>query len=100
MEFQLRAIEGPEKCHIKLNRTLPFRWGRKDCVPDPDAKWTPYDFEATKTEKHSNAYGTGTQVVKDLKNDFDLTARETISLMALHGLALFGHNIEEIMKYR
>ena len=57
-------------------------------------------FEGTKTENHSNAYGTGTQVVKNLKADFNFTAAESISLMALHGIALFGSNAEETMKYK
>jgi len=100
LERQLRAIEGAENCHIKTAKPLPFRWGRTDCIPDSETKWTPYDFEGTKTEKHSNAYGTGTQVVKNLKADFDFTAAESISLMALHGIALFGSNAEEAMKYK
>ena len=93
-------ITGAENCHIKTAKPLPFRWGRTDCIPDSETKWTPYDFEGTKTEKHSNAYGTGTQVVKNLKADFDFTAAESISLMALHGIALFGSNAEEVMKYK
>ena len=52
---------------MTLDRNIPFRTGRKDCVPDPDLKWTPYAFEATKAERHSNTFGTGTQVIKDLK---------------------------------
>ena len=42
---------------------IPFRTGRIDCVPDQDLKWTPYPFEATKKEKHSNTYGTGIQAI-------------------------------------
>ena len=91
---------GAENCHIKTAKPLPFRWGRTDCIPDSETKWTPYDFEGTKTENHSNAYGTGTQVVKNLKADFNFTAAESISLMALHGIALFGSNAEETMKYK
>ena len=61
-------------------------------------KWTPYPFEATKEEKHSNPHGTGDQVLKDLKEDFNMTARESISLMALHGLA-DSRNDEQFTKY-
>ena len=61
---------------------------------------TPYPYEATKKERHSNTYGTGTQVIKDLKQDFGLTARETIALMATHGLADKNINNEEVAKYK
>ena len=93
-EREISAIEGIGKCEMKLNRPIPFRTGRVDCIPDEEAKWTPYGFEATKKERHSNAQGTGQQVVKDLKTDFNLTARETISLMSLHSLNAFGKNFE------
>ena len=99
-ERQLSAIEGRDKCEMKLNRPIPFRSGRIDCIPDESSKWSPYPFEATKKEKHSNTYGTGIQVLKDLKQDFNLTARETISLMALHGTTTFTKNFEESTKYK
>ena len=63
-EYHLSGIEGKENCKTKLNRYIPFRSGRVDCISDESAKWTPYGFEATKKEKHSNTYGTGTQVIK------------------------------------
>ena len=34
-ERQLGAIEGRDKCEIKLNKPIPFRSGRKDCIPTP-----------------------------------------------------------------
>ena len=85
---------------MKLSRPIPFRWGRTDCVPEDDKKWTPYSFEATKDERHSNAYETGTKAVQDFKRDFNMTARETISLMAIHGLAEFNKNFEESTFYK
>ena len=100
MERHMSAIEGRDKCEIKLKRPIPFRSGRIDCIPDESSKWSPYPFEATKKEKHSNTYGTGTQVIKDLKQDFNMTARETISLMALHGLSTWTKNFEESTKYK
>ena len=99
-EFIMSVNEGLEGCQIKLNRPLPFKWGRRDCIPDDSAKWTPYPFEATKTEKHSNTYGHGDRVLKDLKGDFDLSARESISLMATHGLNQRTFNFEEVTKYK
>ena len=98
--LQRRGIDGNDKCEIKLSRPIPFRWGRVDCIPDEGQKWTPYPFEATKKELHSNAYGTGNQAVDDFKRDFNMTARETISLMATHGLTEFTKNFEESTKYK
>ena len=48
---------------------------------------------------HANPYDTGTQATKDLKRDFGFTAEESISLMALHGIASRGQNWEEATKY-
>ena len=102
MEFQLGAIDGIDKCQIKLRErdNLPFRYGRIDCIPEEDKKWTPYPFEATKTENHANAYGTGKDVIDALAKDFDLSAAESIAIMAIHGVASFGSNFEHLMKYR
>jgi hypothetical protein len=98
--YHLNKLEGKEKCKMRLTRPLPFRTGRRDCVPDEDKKWTPYGFEATKKERHSNAYDHGNQVADDLKRDFGLTAKESISLMAIHGLAQFGKNGDEGTFYK
>ena len=102
MEFQLGAIDGIDQCLIKIREReyLPFTYGRVDCIPDEDKKWTPYPFEATKKENHANAYGTGKAIIDALGADFDLSAAESISLMAVHGLASFGSNFEHLMKYR
>ena len=53
-EAMLCAIEGRANCETKLERPIPFKTGRKDCIPEQAKKWTPYAFEATKKEKHSN----------------------------------------------
>ena len=97
--IQRRALDGNDKCEIKLAKPIPFKHGRVDCIPDDNLKWTPYPFEATKAERHSNAYGSGAQAVDDFKRDFNMTARETISLMATHGLTEFTKNWEESTKY-
>ena len=97
MEFQLGAIESIEACKFKLDSPVAFRFGRKDCIPDPDKA---FPFMASKKENHANAYGTGKKVIQDLKDDFGLEPQETISLMAVHSLANFGSNPEHLMKYR
>ena len=97
-ERQIKAIEGRDKCEMRLKRPIPFRSGRVDCIPDESLKWTPYAFEATKTEKHSNPHGSANEVIDNLRDDFNFTARDTISLMALHGLS-GGINAEQSTKY-
>ena len=74
LEYQLTALEGEENCQFKLRneRILPFRFGRSDCIPDQDLKMSPYPFEATRTEKHANAYGTAHAVVEALEVIFVL----------------------------
>ena len=99
-ETNLCAEIGNENCKMTLAKPIPFRTGRIDCVSDQALKWTPYDFEATRKERHSNTYGTGKQVIDDLKRDFNLTAKESIALFALHGLAVMGRNPEEAAKYK
>ena len=99
-ETTLCAEIGKENCLMTLDRYIPFRTGRKDCIANHTLKWTDYGFEATKEEKHSNTYGTGIQAIKDMKRDFNLTAKESIALFALHGLSVMGRNPEEAAKYK
>merc|ERR1712002_1398627 len=99
-QLHVTATEGWEKCEMKAHKEIPFQYGRVDCVPDQAKKWTPYPFEATEEEKHSNPYGVANNVLKDLKEGFGLTARESISLMAAHGLQCQTHNYEQGAKYK
>ena len=73
MEFQLGAIEGIDKCLFGIRgerKHYAFKWGRKDCKPNPEVTKVPYPFVATKTEKHANPLGTGTAIVNALKVNF------------------------------
>jgi len=99
-ETNLCAQIGIKNCTMTLQRSIPFRTGRRDCIPDAKSKWTHFDFEATRKERHSNSYGTGEQAIMDLKRDFNLTARESIALFALHGMSVMGRNPEEAVKYK
>jgi len=99
-QLHVAATEGWEKCEIKSHKSIPFQYGRVDCISDPAKKWTPYPFEATEEENHSNANGVADDVLKDLKKDFGLTAKESISLMAAHGLQCQTHNYEQGAKYK
>lgn len=99
-QLHVTATEGWEQCEIKSHKPIPFQYGRVDCISDLAKKWTPYPFEATEEENHSNANGVADDVLKDLKKDFGLTAKESISLMAAHGLQCQTHNYEQGAKYK
>jgi len=97
---QTRLLEGESECFLKLHKPITFQTGRVDCVPDPELKVTEFDYEGTRQESHSNPWGTGDQVLRDLKEDFNLTARESIALMATHSIAPQDHNKKMVTKYR
>jgi len=93
---QVAVLEGREKCDIKLHRAFFFKTGRKDCISDNPT----FPYKATKEERHANPWGQADSVLKDLKRDFDFTARESISLMAVHSIQPNGHNEIIAAKYR
>merc|ERR1711936_1155265 len=80
------ALEGKEKCLWKLQKPVPFQYGRADCVRDERRAATKFPFEATNNESHSNPFGEGKQVLEDLKKDFGMSARHSIALMAVHSI--------------
>ena len=94
------ALEGKEKCLWKLQQPVPFQYGRTDCVRDASAAMTDFLFEATNKESHSNPFGQGDWVLKDLKRDFEMPARQSIALMAVHGIAPEKHNKQLEIAYR
>jgi len=94
------ALEGKEKCLWKLQEPVPFQYGRADCVRDMTKATTDYPYEATNKESHSNPFGQGDWVLKDLKRDFDMPARQSIALMAVHGLPPTKHNKQLQFQYR
>ena len=54
----------------------------------------------TNKESHSNPFGQGDWVLKDLKRDFDMPARQSIALTAVHGLPPTKHNKQLQTQYR
>ena len=94
------ALEGKEKCLWKLEQPVPFQYGRADCVRNPSEGTTDLPFEATNKESHSNPFGQGDWVLKDLKRDFGMSARQSIALMAVHGIAPEKHNKQLEISYR
>merc|ERR550519_318543 len=97
---QTSILEGRQNCDIKLHKPITFQYGRVDCIPDESRKKTDLPYESTFTEKHSNPWGSGDQVLKDLKEDFGFTAKESIALMATHAVAPQDHNKKMVTKYR
>merc|ERR1712013_515992 len=94
------ALEGKEKCLWKLEQPVPFQYGRADCVRNPSEGTTDLPFEATNKESHSNPFGQGDWVLKDLKRDFGMSARQSIALMAAHGMPPQKHNAQLEVAYR
>merc|ERR1712156_1212072 len=94
------ALKGKEKCLWKLEQPVPFQYGRADCVRNPSEGTTDLPFEATNKESHSNPFGQGDWVLKDLKRDFGMSARQSIALMAAHGMPPQKHNAQLEVSYR
>merc|ERR1719209_2197485 len=99
-QLMVAAIEGKEKCLWKLQQPVPFQYGRVDCVKDESKAATDFPFEATNQESHSNPFGQGDWVLKDLKRDFGMPARQSIALMAAHGMPPQKHNAQLEVSYR
>jgi len=96
---QVRLLESKEKCYFKLFKPSVFKFGRIDCIPDEAKKVTDFPYEATEPESHANTYGSAKHVVDNLKQDFNLTAREGISLMAAHATSGQQHSFRLPTKY-
>ena len=61
-------FEGRDKCEFRQTRPVPLKFGRIDCIPDEDAKWTPYPFEVELFLQIRN-----TSVILPLSNKFMCT---------------------------
>jgi len=88
----LTALEGKENCFWRLHKPIPFQYGRADCVRDEKKATTKFPFAATEHENHANPFGQGDWVLKELKRDFGMSARQTIAMMAAHGISTHAHN--------
>ena len=97
---QSSVLEGKENCYIKLHKPIPWQYGRADCIPDEDKKFTDFPYESTDKETGYNAYGSGRNIVDTLKKDFGFTAEEGISLMAVHATNRQSRNKMQSTKYR
>ena len=64
------------KCKIKLLKPFKFRFGRKDCIPDPSQK---YPYIATKEENHFNPHSNAPELLEDLKKKMGMSAEDFIA---------------------
>ena len=81
---QITLLEGRHKCDIKLTSPVKFMTGRVDCIPDPEAG---FPFIASRPEAQPSPFGNGDEVLAYMKTNFDMSARHTTALMAVHSAA-------------
>ena len=84
--------ENSPSCAYKMP-PLTFKYGRRDCIEKCSGGNKNFGFCSPAEENHPNPQGNGKDVTKFFKEDFGLTARETIALMGAH---TFGHANEQI----
>ena len=80
---------GEVGCEVNWPTIPTFKTGRRDCIPDPDAKKA-WHAPANRHEIHPSPHGNGPETIKFYKNSFGLNAREAIALNSGgHSLASF-----------
>ena len=83
--------EGEDDCEIDMSIIKSFKTGRKDCQPSAGLK---RDFYTTREESHPNLHGNGPSTVDYYKNNFGLTARESIALTeGAHSFGKLNKNV-------
>ena len=80
-------------CEIKLPRPV-FKYGRKDCTGGCTGFDSEYDFCSPASETHPDPHGNGTSVTAFFRDNFGLTAEESVALMGAHTL---GHANEQVI---
>ena len=63
-----------------MPREFRFKFGRKDCVPEEGDENLGRPFLTSRDEIHPDSNGNGPITVKFYKDNFGLTARESIVL--------------------
>ena len=64
---------------------MKFRFGRKDCIPDKTEN-LPYDFATVKPEGQENPHENIGPLLKHLKANLNMKARDFIALSSIHGM--------------
>ena len=73
-------LQGEADCKVILDRTIPFRSGRSDCVSEDTAR----PYIAVKEEVHADSMGDGRQTLDFFKNNFGFNGQETVAIMGAH----------------
>ena len=73
-------LQGEAGCKVILDRTIPFRSGRSDCVSEN----TKRPYIATKEEVHADSMGDGQQTLDFFKDNFGFNGQETVAIMGAH----------------
>ena len=81
---QITLLESRDKCEIKLDRAIKFRFGRKDCLPINPAR----PYEALKDETTPSPNGDGKEVLDFMQLQFNLNSNDTVALLGIHSVSL------------
>ena len=93
-------------CGVDVDQDLPgaqvfhnkvFQFGRKDCAEKCTGPDQEYQFCSPASESHPDPHGNGESVTSFMKENFRLTAKESIALMGAHTM---GHANEQISGFR
>ena len=84
----------PDNSACGVDLPVPeFKYGRKDCVQKCQGHDAFYGFCSPAAETHPDPHGNGKHVTDFFKDEFQLTAKESIALMGAHTL---GHANEQV----
>ena len=83
VDKELGLAFGIWKCKIKLSKPFRFRFGRSDCIPDSSLD-APYITE--KEEIHDNPHENTDAILKSVKTNLKMSAKDLIALTAVHGM--------------
>ena len=73
-------LQGQPGCQVLLNRTIPFRSGRADCLSEHEDR----PYIATKKEVHADSMADGRQTLDFFQENFGFNGQETVAIMGAH----------------
>ena len=73
-------LQGEAGCQVLLERNIPFRSGRADCLSED----TDRPYIAPKEEVHADSMGDGRQTLDFFQENFGFNGQETVAIMGAH----------------
>ena len=73
-------LQGQAGCEVLLNRTIPFRSGRSDCLSEHADR----PYIASKKEVHADSMGDGRQTLDFFQQNFGFNGQESVAIMGAH----------------